>query len=89
MEDVTQEARWPRIFIMEVKETHCKFFLKDSNMITLAFYKIMLTKVWKMNRRGRDQPVDLSQKFKRETGGLNYEKAVTLEGCLRGDKPQI
>lgn len=35
-------------------------------MITLAFYKIMLTTVWKMNRRRRDQAVDCQQ-FRRET----------------------
>lgn len=39
MEDVTRKTRWLRTFIMEVMETHCKFFFKDSDMITLAFYK--------------------------------------------------
>lgn len=38
-------------------------------MITLAFYKIMLTAVWKMNRRGRDQPVDCCSNSEGKWGG--------------------
>lgn len=61
-------------------------------MITLAFYKIMLTEEPKVKKRG-DQLVDCHSSSGQRSGYLNQDTAASLdrkqrvEGYLKRDKP--